>query len=419
MKKVNKIFFAFVMFFSLTMLVLADNTYTWRCYYQYKVESKGIDLRLLYEAYDIPGETLKETRAMEKQKGYVYYLPEGSNEFKQRTSGRITDFPGRKNIGGVRPYGTYWGATDIVDGFPNASFKNKSVNCPSYYLTNGCGTINTGWQISRSATYTDENMGTCDNLPLTNYKKVCLKNGKTTSCNNMIADEYTTGNLECIYKTDSDYANKSTFKLIYDASTGKVTFNNNGGRLTHEFPNESGLTAAFRSAAARGMCPSRVACNHVMNRTIVVIGAPGDTTYDKSKYSGSGKYNTTDCGDLKSNSGETINNTDEYAEDFIFNGTEIDISDEKLNCKQVMGDNLVKLLHLFITALRIVGAIIAILSGMLSLIPAITSNDAGALKKATTKCIYLAIILVVIGILPTLIGVIGRIAGFDLTCLVK
>ena len=72
---------------------------------------------------------------------------------------------------------------------------------------------------------------------------------------------------------------------------------------------------------------------------------------------------------------------------------------------------------MFITGLQIVGAILAIVSGMLAMIPAITSNDAGALKKATTKCIYLAIILVAIGLFRPIIRLIGIIGGFDLSCL--
>ena len=101
---------------------------------------------------------------------------------------------------------------------------------------------------------------------------------------------------------------------------------------------------------------------------------------------------------------------------FAVNGT-VDFAYEKMTCAQVLGPNLVKIVKLFITIIRIAGAIIAIISGMLTFVPAVVSDDAGALKKATKKAIIIMVILVAIGIFPTLIGIIGRIGGFDLSCL--
>ena len=104
------------------------------------------------------------------------------------------------------------------------------------------------------------------------------------------------------------------------------------------------------------------------------------------------------------------------ASEFASNGT-LDFVYEKETCAELLGPNLVKIVHLFISIIRIAGAIIAIISGMLSFVPAIVSDDAGALKKATKKAIMIMIILVTIALFPTLVGVIGRIAGMDLTCL--
>ena len=98
------------------------------------------------------------------------------------------------------------------------------------------------------------------------------------------------------------------------------------------------------------------------------------------------------------------------------NSTSLDIASDSMTCAEILGPNLAKMVKLFITIVRIAGAIIAIINGMLSFIPAVVSDDASALKKATKKMIMMLIILAVIGLLPTFIRVIGRIAGFDVTC---
>ena len=99
------------------------------------------------------------------------------------------------------------------------------------------------------------------------------------------------------------------------------------------------------------------------------------------------------------------------------NVTGIDISYDQVTCEEIVGPNLIKVLHLLITVLRLAGAIIAIISGMLTFVPAVVSDDASALKKAYKKAVNLLIVLILIGIFPTLIGVIGKIAGFDTSCL--
>ena len=104
------------------------------------------------------------------------------------------------------------------------------------------------------------------------------------------------------------------------------------------------------------------------------------------------------------------------ASEFAVNGT-LDLASEKMTCAELLGPNLVKVLKLFITIIRIAGAIIAIITGMLAFVPAVISDDAYAIKKASKKAIIIMVILIAIGIFPTLVGVVGRIAGFDLSCL--
>ncbi len=99
------------------------------------------------------------------------------------------------------------------------------------------------------------------------------------------------------------------------------------------------------------------------------------------------------------------------------NLTELDFVYERMTCEELLGPNLVKVLHLFISIVRLAGAIICIVSGMLTLVPAVVSDDASALKKAYKNLIYMLIILVVIGLFPSIIHLIGSICKFDLTCI--
>lgn len=85
-------------------------------------------------------------------------------------------------------------------------------------------------------------------------------------------------------------------------------------------------------------------------------------------------------------------------------------------CTQVLGANLSKILGFSLNTLRLIGAITAIVKGMTLLIPPITSGDASALNKAIRKCIKLGIVLLIIGVFPSIIKFIGYLFKYDLTC---
>lgn len=87
------------------------------------------------------------------------------------------------------------------------------------------------------------------------------------------------------------------------------------------------------------------------------------------------------------------------------------------SCDKIVGDNIAKLIKLALNVLRIAGAIIAIVNGMMTLIPAVVSKDPDALKKAGNKCMKLGIILLVIGVFPTILRFIAKIFGYDLSCI--
>ena len=95
----------------------------------------------------------------------------------------------------------------------------------------------------------------------------------------------------------------------------------------------------------------------------------------------------------------------------------LELSSEHMTCEQLLGKNLVKVLHLIINAIRVGAVIASIIIMMLALIPPIMSGDASAMKKATSKCVKTAVVLILIEFIPLIAGVVGKIAGFDLTCL--
>lgn len=94
----------------------------------------------------------------------------------------------------------------------------------------------------------------------------------------------------------------------------------------------------------------------------------------------------------------------------------IDISGGSMNCAQILGPNLTKLVHFALNTIRIAAAIIAIVQGMLIMIPPIVAKNYDALNKALKKLVYILIILAVIELLPTIIRVIGHLFEYDLSC---
>lgn len=87
------------------------------------------------------------------------------------------------------------------------------------------------------------------------------------------------------------------------------------------------------------------------------------------------------------------------------------------SCEAIVGPNIAKLIKMALNILRIIGAIIAIVNGMMTLIPAVVNKDPEALKKAGNKCVKIAAILLVIGVFPSILRVIGKIFGYDLSCI--
>lgn len=87
------------------------------------------------------------------------------------------------------------------------------------------------------------------------------------------------------------------------------------------------------------------------------------------------------------------------------------------SCADTLGRNATKFINGLVTVLRVVGAIAVIVHGMILLIPAVVAKDAEAFKKATSKCVNLLIVLLIIGIFPAVIKLIGRLLGYDISCI--
>jgi len=91
---------------------------------------------------------------------------------------------------------------------------------------------------------------------------------------------------------------------------------------------------------------------------------------------------------------------------------------DEMNCSELLGNNLTEVIYLVILLLRIGAVIYTIVSGMLSMMPAITSSDQDKLKECISKFIKMLIVCVVIVLLPTIVSIIGKIFNYDLSCFV-
>ena len=95
----------------------------------------------------------------------------------------------------------------------------------------------------------------------------------------------------------------------------------------------------------------------------------------------------------------------------------LEVTGGATDCYTILGKNLTKLVHAFITVIQVAAAIIAVVKGMLILVPPILAKDADALKKATKVLIDLAIVLIIILLFRPLIRLMGNILELDISCI--
>lgn len=96
---------------------------------------------------------------------------------------------------------------------------------------------------------------------------------------------------------------------------------------------------------------------------------------------------------------------------------EFDFYGGSMNCSELLGTGLTKILNFVIDAIRIIGVIVSLIMAMISLIPAVTKGDQGELNKAIRKCIWIAVVLFIIALFPLLVRVVGNLFEFDTSCI--
>ena len=87
------------------------------------------------------------------------------------------------------------------------------------------------------------------------------------------------------------------------------------------------------------------------------------------------------------------------------------------SCYDLAQSNVINIVKGAVNVFRIGAVIIAIVNAMIMLVPAVIAKDADGLNKAGRKLVIMAAVLAIIGVLPTIIYIIGRMFGYDLSCL--
>ncbi len=88
------------------------------------------------------------------------------------------------------------------------------------------------------------------------------------------------------------------------------------------------------------------------------------------------------------------------------------------DCKKTVGAAGYTIIHGVLRAVQLLAPVVAIVIAMITLIPAVTAKDEAGIKKASKTCVTIGVVLVVIEVVPYLVILIGRILGYDLSCLV-
>lgn len=100
----------------------------------------------------------------------------------------------------------------------------------------------------------------------------------------------------------------------------------------------------------------------------------------------------------------------------IFNGLELD--NEYMTCEEMLGKKTgAKIVKSSITIIQVLSAIVAVINGMIILLPAVTKGDADALKASSKKLVWMGIVLLLILVFRPIVRLIGTIFEFDTTCI--
>lgn len=230
---------------------------------------------------------------------------------------------------------------------------------------------------------------------------------------------------ECI-KNNTDYTDEM-FEKYKKQVKGKLKDSINFSTLSCKLKEKCGTSNAdtalylgrkgtlesngYSSGEAKSQAASEVFKNNSEMQSCVIMNSVLTSSEQKQQADTYDSVNN----DVDQSIDEVKEHFDDVHENFKI--PDISIKDNTLNCKELVGENLSKIIKLIITILQIAGAIIAIVNGMITLIPAVVSKDAEALKGAEKKCITMAIVLVLIILLPTLLMFLSKMFGYDLSCI--
>ena len=298
---------------------------------------------------------------------------------------------------------------------------HKGFYCPQLWLTNvnqvGTG-LESNYNITLSAkstymTTTGEMIPTTMSYTVDNYPTTLV----TTDIIKMENYYDNPDKMECVYYGDQEGTiyNSYQYRLIYDKTADKLYFNGMGTYYLETDDNGTGKSEDIEitSGSIKDSFKGKTSCPSKVNCSCKEKGFSVTTPNLICKFADGTEFNNS-CGNMKKDNGTTV-----YTP-----GTAAEIKDPEIpegnisSCSELLGSNLTAIVKVSITILQIAGAIIAIIKGMMILIPPILAKDADALKKVSKKLIAMAIILVVIFLFRPLLQFIGNILDFDTSCII-
>ena len=96
----------------------------------------------------------------------------------------------------------------------------------------------------------------------------------------------------------------------------------------------------------------------------------------------------------------------------------ISVSSDTMSCTDILGKTLTKVVHGGIILIQVAAGIIAVVKGMIILIPPLVAKDADQLKKASGTLVKMGIVLVLVLIFRPIARLIGTILDYDISCII-
>lgn len=412
--KIIFISFMIVSFFIFTDKISATDTVTFACDYSFN----GIKIRI--KVSDLDTKYIKSDQEINKASNssfkFTYMYADSSGNYIPFT-GSTKSYAGYTNSKKSLTIFSDYNIGEPLNKktfLKNASSSNKSIACPSVYYYYDASNDYRVVAVSSYNTYDDSGTEIPTNTtPINLDNQACYDNSSDTTpikCDDINTGElYSENQIECVYSANGTFGSNNEFALIYDRTKNNVVFDGRGVSYawssqidsTSKVVNSDKLLSLFQKKDSEKLtCPNNIECN---------CSSLNGCYFYSNDHKAVNK-----CGILKSSDGTSVDDPDYNPGDV----PDLDFSDEPMTCTELLGPNLTKVFHMLITALRVAGAIIALVKATMLLMPAVVAKDAEALKKAGKSCVNLAIALVIIGLLPTFASIIGKIVDFDVTCLI-